>query len=186
MGAMVFMAPLGRHVVLFSVLFCLGHVLMVLMVSWFPARLSSKTALTGIFVLGILARLMFLPYPVGNDVFRYVWEGYVQNLGFNPFSYSPLDPALAEIARGGLYPIWQQINHPEITAAYPPVALLVFRILAWVHPDPFFFKAVMIGFDIGVMIVLTLMIKHRQILPSRLLLYQHGHIQILVRRDQPQ
>jgi GT2 family glycosyltransferase len=108
---------------------------------------------------------------VGNDVFRYVWEGYVQNLGFNPYNFSPLHPALAEVAQGDLYAIWQQINHPEISAAYPPVTLLVFRILAWLNPDPFLFKAVMIGFDIGVMIVLMLMIQQRQVLSSRLLFY---------------
>ncbi len=171
MGAMVIMAPLGKHAFLFSVLFCLGHVLMVLMVWLFPAELTSKMALAGIFALGILARLIFLAYPVGNDVFRYVWEGCIQNLGFNPFNYSPLSPALAEIARGDLYTIWQQINHPEFSAAYPPVALLFFRFFAWLNPDPFFFKAVMIGLDIGVMIVLVLMIKQRGVLPSRLLFY---------------
>jgi len=128
-------------------------------------------ALAGIFALGISARLIFLPYPVGNDVFRYVWEGCIQNLGFNPFSYSPLSPVLAEIARGDLSAIWQQINHAEFSAAYPPVALLLFRFFAWLNPDPFFFKTTMIGFDIGVMILLMLMIKQRGLLPSRLLLY---------------
>ena len=128
-------------------------------------------AFAGIFALGILGRLIFLRYPVGNDVFRYVWEGYIQNLGFNPFNYSPLSPALAEVARGDLYAIWRQINHPEFSAAYPPVALLFFRFLAWLSADPFFFKTAMIGFDIGVMIVLMLMIKQRGILSSRLLLY---------------
>ena len=170
-GAMVIMAPLGKHALLFSALFCLGHVLMVLMVWLFPADLSSKMALAGIFVLGISARLIFLPYPVGNDVFRYVWEGCIQNLGFNPFNYSPLSPALAEVAQGDLSAIWQQINHAEFSAAYPPVALLLFRFFAWFNPDPFFFKTAMIGFDIGVMILLLLMIKHRGVLPSRLLFY---------------
>jgi len=179
MGAMVIMAPVGKHAVLFSVMFCLGHVLMVLMVWWFPAGLDSKTALAGIFALGIAARLIFLPYPVGNDVFRYVWEGYVQNLGFNPYNFSPLHPALAEVARGDLYVIWQQINHPEISAAYPPVTLLVFRIIAWLNPDPFYFKAVMIGFDIGVMIVLMLMIQQRRVLPSRLLFYAANPLVLL-------
>jgi hypothetical protein len=51
MGAMVIMAPLGQHVLLFSALFCLGHVLMVLMVWLFPAGLTSKMALAGIFAL---------------------------------------------------------------------------------------------------------------------------------------
>ena len=171
MGAMVVMAPVGKHALLFSALFCLGHVLMALMVWLFPAGLTSKMALAGIFVLGISARLIFLAYPVGNDVFRYVWEGCIQNLGFNPFNYSPLSPALAEVARGDLYAIWQHINHPEFSAAYPPVALLFFRFFAWINPDPFFFKTAMIGFDIGVLIVLMLIIKQRGILPARLLLY---------------
>ena len=171
MGAMVILAPLGQHVILFSVLFCLGHILMVLMVWLFPVGLTSKMALAGIFALGISARLFFLSYPVGNDVFRYVWEGCIQNLGFNPFNYSPLSPALAEIAQGDLSAIWQQINHAELSAAYPPVALLLFRLFAWLSPDPFFFKTAMVGFDIGVMVLLTLMIKQRGVLPSRLLLY---------------
>jgi rSAM/selenodomain-associated transferase 2 len=141
------------------------------MVWLFPAGLTSKMALAVIFALGISARLIFLPYPVGNDVFRYVWEGCIQNLGFNPFNYSPLSPVLAEIAQGELSAIWQQINHPEFSAAYPPVALLLFRFFAWLNPDPFFFKAAMVGFDIGVMILLMLMIKQRGVLPSRLLLY---------------
>ena len=50
---------------------------------------------------------------------------------------------------GEIYHIWQQINHPDFSAAYPPLILLLFRLLAGVNPEPFFFKAVMIAFDIG-------------------------------------
>ena len=121
------------------ILFGFGHVLMVLMVWLFPASMTSRMALAGIFTLGISARLIFLWYPTGNDVFRYVWEGVIQNLGFNPFRYAPLSPALAEVARGDFYNIWQQINHPEYSAAYPPVALMLFRFFAWLQPTPFFF-----------------------------------------------
>ncbi len=135
--------------------------------------------LAGIFALGVIARLLFLSYPVGNDVYRYVWEGCIQNLGFNPFSHSPLSPALTEVARGDLFAIWQQINHPEFSAAYPPAVLLIFRILAWFRPDPFFFKTVMIAFDIGVMILLLLMIHQRGIFPARLLLYAANPLVLL-------
>jgi len=179
MGAMVILSPLGKHVLLFSMLFCLGHVLMVLMVWQCPVGLTPKMTLAGIFVLGVIARLLFLSYPMGNDVYRYVWEGCIQNLGFNPFNHSPLSPALAEIARGDLFAIWQQINHPEFSAAYPPAVLLIFRILAWFRPDPFFFKTVMITFDIGVMILLLLMIHQRGILPARLLLYAANPLVLL-------
>ena len=44
-------------------------------------------------------------------------------------------------------------------------------MLASIHPGPFLFKAIVIGFDIGVMIVLMLMIYRRGVPPSRLLLY---------------
>ena len=53
-----------------------------------------------IIIIGVFARLLFLAYPAGNDVFRYVWEGYIQNLGFNPYVFAPTHPALADIARG--------------------------------------------------------------------------------------
>jgi rSAM/selenodomain-associated transferase 2 len=171
MASMVTVAPLGEHPLLFSALFGLGHVLMILMVRWFPADLGRPKALAAILIMGIAARLVFIPYPVGGDTFRYVWEGYIQTQGFNPFAYAPDHPALADLVRDELLTIWQQINHPEFSAAYPPFSLLLFRMLARISPDPFLFKIMMIGFDIGVMIVLMLMLNRLGLSPSRLILY---------------
>jgi len=171
MTALAALGPIGRHTLAFSILYCLGHIFMILMVLQFPVGLTNRKAVILIFILGVAARLIFLPYPAGNDVFRYVWEGYIQHQGINPYVYAPLSPALSEFARGGLYPVWQQINHPEFSAAYPPASLLLFRILAGLNPAPFFFKTVMAVFDIGVMIILMLMIHRQGLKPSRLLLY---------------
>ena len=171
MVAMVGLAPIGKHVSYFSVLFLLGNVLMILMVRWFPKGFNPRTALAAIFVLGVIGRFVFVAYPIGDDVFRYVWEGYIQTQGFNPYSYAPDSPVLADMARGQLAPIWRQINHPEFSAAYPPFSLLLFRMLAHFTQAPLLFKTTMIGFDIGVMIVLMLMINRRGVPPSRLLLY---------------
>jgi rSAM/selenodomain-associated transferase 2 len=171
MIALVVLAPVANHLLWFSIVYCLCHILMILMVRFFPEELPSRQAFAVILILGILVRITYLPFPVANDVYRYVWEGYIQNLGFNPYQYAPLSPELAEIARGDLSAIWQQINHPEYTAIYPPAALLLFRALAFLNPNPYFFKAAMIGFDIGVMIVLVLLIKRLSYRPSRLLFY---------------
>jgi rSAM/selenodomain-associated transferase 2 len=171
MVAMVGIAPIGKHVSFFSVLFLLGHVLMIFMARWFPKGFNSRTALAAIFILGVIGRCIFIPYPVGDDIFRYVWEGFVQTQGFNPYSHAPDSSILAEVAQGQMAPIWRQINHPEFSAAYPPFSLLLFRILASIDPHPFLFKVVMIGFDIGVMIVLMLILYSRGASPSRLLLY---------------
>ncbi|CAB1064373.1 hypothetical protein D1BOALGB6SA_9165 [Olavius sp. associated proteobacterium Delta 1] len=178
-AAMVAMAPLGEHVVWFSGLFCLGHILMILLVQKLPPDLKHSTSVAIILIIGVFARLLFLAYPAGNDVYRYVWEGYIQNLGFDPFVFAPTHPVLSDIARGEIYPIWQQINHPDFSAAYPPLTLLLFRLLAGVDPEPFFFKIVMIVFDIGVMIVLMLMINHRSVNPSRLILYAFNPLVLL-------
>jgi hypothetical protein len=77
MGALVTLAPIGRHAYLFALLFCLGHVLMILLVQKFPSGLSAGKAWIIILGLGVCARLLFLAYPAGNDVFRYVWEGHL-------------------------------------------------------------------------------------------------------------
>ena len=171
MAGMVVFAPLGVHVVWFSGLFCLGHVLMILMVQQFPSDLKAKTSIALIISMGVLARLLFLAYPAGNDIYRYVWEGYIQIHGFNPYVVAPGHPALADIARGEIAPIWQQVNHPEFSAAYPPLTLLLFRLLAGVNPTPLLFKVVMTAFDIGVLSVLALMIRRGSVKASRLALY---------------
>jgi len=170
-ASMVAVGSLCEHPLLFSVLFGLGHVLMILLVRWFPTDLDPRKALAAIFILGVAGRLIFIPYPVGGDTYRYVWEGYIQTQGFNPFTHAPDNPVLTDLARGELFAIRQQINHPEFSAAYPPFSLLLFRLLASISPDPFFFKIIMTGFDIGVMIVLMLMLNRLGLSPSRLILY---------------
>ena len=171
MAWMVSIAPVGEHLVLFAVLFGCGHVLMLAMVRWFPRNIGPRQAFATIFIIGLLGRLVFLSFPVGNDIFRYVWEGYIQTQGFNPYSYAPSSPLLAEFAQGQLAPIWRQINHPELSAAYPPLSMLLFRTLAGMNPHPLLFKAAMISFDIGVMIIILLILNSRDVAPSRLLLY---------------
>ena len=44
MAWMVTIAPIGKHPFLFSVLFGLGHVLMILMVRWFPRNMAPVEA----------------------------------------------------------------------------------------------------------------------------------------------
>ncbi len=89
MAWMAAIAPLGEHPLLFSVLFGLGHLLMIFLVRLFPKNFAPHKAFTVIFIIGILGRFVFLSYPVGNDIFRYVWEGFVQTQGFNSVDFVP-------------------------------------------------------------------------------------------------
>jgi len=80
------------------------------------------------FWLGVFgARFIMLWMAPGDDIFRYIWEGRVQNAGFNPYLFAPSSAELA-VLRDDLH---AQVNHPSFTAIYPPLAELIFRLLAW-------------------------------------------------------
>ena len=176
---MIIFSPLGKHVYGFGVLYLSGFILMLLMTHHFPSSWRSNNTLVVIFLLGLAARIAFLAYPHGNDIYRYIWEGHIQNQGFNPYAVAPESPLVTDAAAGDLKTIWQGINHKEFTAAYPPFTLLLFRFLARISIQPLFFKFVMLLFDTGTMVVLAMIIKARKLPPSRLLLYAANPMVIL-------
>jgi rSAM/selenodomain-associated transferase 2 len=170
-AAMAMLGPPGKHPAVFAAFFLAAHAGMLYLVLRFPRRLEGTRALAVVCLLGVAARLFFLDFPVGNDVYRYVWEGYIQNLGFNPYRSSPDDPVLAGRAGPELSEVWAAVNHKAYGAVYPPAALLLFRLTAAVAATPAAVKALMWAFDLALMGVLAKILRDRALPPSRLLLY---------------
>jgi rSAM/selenodomain-associated transferase 2 len=172
MAALAALAPLGRHLVSSMLLYGAGFVLMAAMLRAFPPGLTERRAFALVFALGLAARLAFLFLPPASDLYRYIWEGAVQNHGVNPYLLAPDSRELAPLARGSeLGAIWGGINHKWLSAAYPPFALLLFRLMAAVSPTPLFFKSVFLLADLGLVALLALMLRARGLPCSRLLLY---------------
>jgi rSAM/selenodomain-associated transferase 2 len=171
MALLAAIGPLGRHVAAAMVLYGSGFFLLLMMFRAFPAHFKTAHALGLIFGLGLAARSAFFFFPPNTDIYRYIWEGAVQNHGFNPYIVPPNDPNLAFLAQGDLSGIWKAINHKEFTAVYPPAAMLIFRLFAWISPTPLFFKAAFLLFDLGVVAVLAALLRMRQLPLSRLLFY---------------
>ena len=171
MAALAAMGPLGRHLPANMLLYAMGFILLSALVRSFPENLKPSSAWILVFVLGVCGRLLFLSYPPGNDIFRYIWEGAVQNHGLNPYAIPPDSPSGIHLAVGELGAVWERINHRSLTAAYPPAAMLLFRLLAAISPSVFFFKAVFILFDLGVIALLVRVLRHRGLPAARLLLY---------------
>jgi len=75
----------------------------------------------------ILLRCLALAGDPGlsDDVYRYVWEGGLVSEGVSPFA-DPPDSERLSVYRSRWPEIHAGINHPEVSAAYPPVA-------QWVH-----------------------------------------------------
>jgi alpha-1,6-mannosyltransferase len=90
--------------------------------------------------LGLAAvwQLLFLRMPPGSDddVHRYVWDGRVQRLGYNPYFVVPSDPTLAALHT----PETRTLNNPYLPSPYPAGAQLFFRAVTAVHESVFAFK----------------------------------------------
>lgn len=101
----------------------------------------------------LLARLILLAVPPGNDIWRYVWEGRLQNLGFSPYAQPPNATELIPFRTEW----WPLINHPDVSAIYPPVVQLGFRAIAAISPTVLAFK---LGFVIADLVACYLLARH--------------------------
>ncbi|MGF1482641.1 MAG: glycosyltransferase family 2 protein [Cyanophyceae cyanobacterium] len=92
----------------------------------------------------LLTRLVLLPMFPGSDVWRYLWEGYIQNFGFSPYHFAPDAPELVPLRPEW----WGMINHLNVSAIYPPIAQLGFRGLAVIAPSVLLYKLAFILADV--------------------------------------
>ena len=139
----IYIIPYGdfRQAQVFSG-FWLGTSMMSLgfLLSW---RLGSITGIW-FWIVAILTRLLLLPMYPGNDVWRYLWEGYIQLQGFSPYHFAPNATELISYRPEW----WSQINHPSVSAIYPPIAQFGFRTLATITPNVILFKIAFITTDL--------------------------------------
>ena len=76
----------------------------------------------------VMLRIVALPLAPSDDFWRYEWEGKIQNAGFNPYVLAPNDAQLVPMR--AQFSDWNQINHREFSAIYPPGAELIFAVLS--------------------------------------------------------
>ena len=82
-------------------------------------------------VLAALWHIAFLAIPTGSDddVRRYVWDGRIQRLGYNPYIVVPGDPSVAALHTAET----RMLNHSDLPSPYPPGAELFFRGITAIH-----------------------------------------------------
>ena len=80
------------------------------------------SALAWILAVGAALNLVGTGLWHSDDVHRYVVEGQQILAGQNPYLIPPADPAAQALVPSA---ISERVNHPEMTAIYPPFSLLV-------------------------------------------------------------
>ncbi len=97
------------------------------------------------------ARVLLLPMTPGDDVWRYIWEGWIQLAGHNPYFVSRDMPVVAEFRA----PWTALMNNPGSTTIYPPFALLTFAGLSALAREVLVFKLAFVAADLLVCVVLV-------------------------------
>ena len=102
-----------------------------------PGTRTERRALLLVWAVALLMRGPGLALPVGHsdDVYRYLWDGAVQQAGHSPYAGPPDDPEYAAV-RAALPALPARINHRELPTVYPPVAQLLFRLPAALSAGP--------------------------------------------------
>ncbi|MBA3608513.1 MAG: hypothetical protein H0W43_08420 [Chthoniobacterales bacterium] len=128
--------------------------------SFFAQLFTGRTVRVIFWSVAILLRLVALPLLPGDDIWRYQWEGKIQNAGFNPYVLAPNDDRLAAVREE--YPEWSQINHRNFSAIYPPGTELIFAGLSRFGAGPLGYKLLFAAADLGVIALLLRLIGGRE------------------------
>jgi alpha-1,6-mannosyltransferase len=107
---------------------------------------ASRRLLFIAFAFAAAARLPLALGPVryDSDMIRYVWDGRVQRLGYNPYAVLPADPAVAQTHDADT--VRMPSRHDR--TPYPPAAQLFFRAVVAVADSARLMKLVLMACDL--------------------------------------
>ncbi len=103
-------------------------------VLWLVRRWELKTGSPGqyrlrlaiVLSVAVITRRLALPISptLSDDIYRYQWDGRVQQAGSDPYRYPPTAPELAFLRDEA----WTRINFPHLRTIYPPLTQQAFRL----------------------------------------------------------
>lgn len=130
----------------------------------FPQR----SLLIFVFVTAAAFRLTLFPlYPsLSDDLYRYRWDGKVQQVGYNPYLVRPTDPQFAFLRNEA-----PGISAPEYAAVYGPVLEEVFWLSVSLTDRIVLLKSPFLLFDLGTILLLFRLLPVLGISPLRALVY---------------
>ncbi len=114
-------------------------------------RFSRRVVVIGL-VLAAVWHVAFLRVPAGadDDIHRYVWDGRLQRLGYNPYIVVPSDPAVKGLHTAET----RNLNNPDLPSPYPPGAQLFFRAVTAIEESTFALKVAFVVCEFAIVFVL--------------------------------
>jgi alpha-1,6-mannosyltransferase len=117
----------------------------------FERSVSRRVVILGL-VLAAVWHIEFLrlPPPADDDIHRYVWDGRLQRLGYNPYLVVPSDPAVKGLHTAET----RNLNNPDLPSPYPAGAQLFFRAVTAIQESTFALKVAFVICEFAVVFVL--------------------------------
>jgi alpha-1,6-mannosyltransferase len=114
-------------------------------------RFARRVVVIGL-VLAAVWHIEFLRVPSrsDDDIHRYVWDGRLQRLGYNPYIVVPSDPA----AKGLHTAETRNLNNPDLPSPYPAGAQLFFRAVTAIQESTFALKVAFVVCEFAIVFVL--------------------------------
>ena len=107
-------------------------------------------ALCLVLAAGWRVPLLLNPPTLSTDVYRYVWDGRIQRLGYDPYIVVPGDRAVRHLHTAETL----LMNHPDVPTPYPAAAELFFRAVMTVNESALAMKSAVVLCDASVVAVL--------------------------------
>jgi len=123
-------------------------------------RLSPHVIVIGLLLAAVWhVTLLRLPPGVDDDIHRYVWDGRLQRLGYNPYLIIPSDPAAVALHT----PETRGLNNPDLPSPYPPGAQLFFRAVTAIHESTFALKVAFVICELAITFLLLDLLRRKQV-----------------------
>jgi len=121
---------------------------------------QTKLVVGVIVVVAVLARLILLGTTptLSDDVYRYRWDGRVQQAGLDPYAYPPDHPALTSLRDAE----FARINFPHLRTVYPPLTQLAFRLGVAIGPTLTVQKVVFVTAELLTLLSLLFILWRRE------------------------
>ena len=151
------MAQPGYNRVWFvSVVLAQGAAYLLAVMIW--RRAPARIGVSAVLAVAALLRIGPLLGPViwSSDIYRYVWDGRVQNAGINPYCCLPVDARLADLRDATVWPLINRAN--TAPTIYPPAAQVMFAVTVWLRDSVFAMKLMMLAAEaLGIWAMLCLL-----------------------------
>jgi len=160
------------YVIMFLFLSALYLVAVFLVVKIRPGNKNAWGLTGSIIFLAIIFRLLLIapePAVLSGDMYRYIWDGRVQQNGINPYLYPPAAAELENLRDDRIFP---HINRQEEPTIYPAGAQIFFRIFYMLAGDSVTgYKGIMVFFDLLTLPMLIALLQTCRLNPARVIVY---------------